>query len=911
MGDISSGHGGPHGESAGQETEDALRRSWENLSSAMRLARLGTWEWDIVSGRIAWSDQIYRAFGFEPGEFEATYEAFLSHVHPGDRERVSGEVRRAVEDGAPYDTEYRIIRRDGTERVAHTVGEVIRDSGGRPVRMVGSQQDITGRKRAEEKLAASEKELSAILNNIPDVYYRTDNEGRLTHVSGALKELLGYTPDELFGRRLTDFYLYPERRKQLFKELDEHGGKVKNFEAQLIHKSGEIIWVSSNAQHYYDDEGDVLGVEGLARDVTKRRSAEVAMRMLVEETAAATGLEFFRALTRSLGEAIGVRFAFISRLVDENTAETVTFWDNGEFLDNVEYPLEGTPCHEIYKRKDACFYPSGIQETFPEDEMLIHMGAQSYFGAPFRGADGDITGHLGVMHDRALTGREYIQPIVKLFAARAGAELERMNAEIELKKLKNAIEQSPDTVVMTDSEGFIEYVNPAASRITGYSAEELIGRNPRILKSGKHDKSFYKDLWDTIKAGRIWSGAVINRRKSGELYYEEMTIAPVRDEKGNVCHFVAVKRDVTERVRAEKELKTAKEKAEEATMLKDQFVTLVSHDLRSPIASIFTLLNTLDEDLSDVMDERKKRMMRSAVSILDSLITQIDQLLNISMLQTGRIRPRLRPVNARSIVAGALEGLSHAASGAGVRIENNVPADTRLYADVDLFSQVIQNLVSNAVKFTPKGGRITIFIPEGRPSTIAVRDTGSGIRPEILPDIFKSEVKTTTLGVRGEKGTGLGLPFCRDIMEAHGGSLTAEPVEDGAGSVFYAELPEGRPIILVTGGDESERARLKTVLGAVEADVVEAADGGRALASANGKTPSLVIMDIDAPGGPGLALLEEMKASRDLRYVPVIVAAAKDEATVREKALKLGADGFIVKSLAESELTLKVRDFLG
>lgn len=758
--------------------------------------------------------------------------------------------------------------------------------------------------------AFPEGDLHPILDLLPGVYYRTDNEGRLTHIYGSTKELFGYGPEEILGRRITEFYLHPERRKLLFEELDRGGGMAENFETRLVKKDGEVVWVSVNARYHRAGDGAILGVEGLARDVTQRKSAEEAMRLVVEEIAAVAGEEFFKALTRSLGEAVGVRFAFISKLVDENTAETIAFWDNGNFLENFRYALQGTPCHEVAKRKEACLFSSGAQETFPDDEMLIRMGVQSYLGVPFCDAGGGVIGLLGVMSDRPLTGKESITSIVKLFAARAGMEIERMGVENELKKLKNAIEQSPDTVVMTDSEGFIEYVNPAASRITGYSAEELMGRNPRILKSGKHDRSFYKNLWDTIKAGRIWSGAIINRRKSGELYYEEMTIAPVVDEKGEICHFVAVKRDVTERVRAEKELKTAKEKAEEATMLKDQFVTLVSHDLRSPIASIFTLLNTLEDDLSDVMDERKKRMMKSAANILESLITQIDRLLSISMLQTGRIRPRPRPVNVRAIAASVVESLSHAAGRAGIRIENEVPADTRLYADVDLFSQVIQNLVSNAVKFTPKGGRVTIFIPDGRPGAIAVKDTGVGIRPEILPDIFKHEIKTTTLGVRGEKGTGLGLPFCRDIMEAHGGSLTVEAAE-GGGSVFYAELPQGWPVILITGGNESERAALKASLGAVEADVVETADDGQALAFAKAKTPSLVIMDADGSGAPGLALLEEMKANRDLRYVPVIVAAAKDEESVKEKALKLGADGFIVKSLAESELPLKVGNFLG
>ena len=634
-----------------------------------------------------------------------------------------------------------------------------------------------------------------------------------------------------------------------------------------------------------------------------------AIKVLVEKTVSSVGGDFFRSLVGALASAIGVKCAFTVELLEKggSRAGTLALWVDG-IVDNIEYDLKGTPCRNVYEGK-ACFYPDNVQRLFPEDKWLEDVGAVSFAGIPFIDSNGDVVGHLGVVDDKPMTNRELVEPTIRLFAARAGAELARMRAEEQSLKLKNAIEQTVESVVITDSDGTIEYVNPAAEKITGYTTRELIGANPRVLKSGKHGAEFYKSMWNTIKAGKIWRGCLVNKRKSGELYNEEMDITPVVSEDGEITHFVAVKRDVTKRIRAEEELRQAKKRAEEATRLKDKFVSLVSHDLRSPISSIFSLLRDLKEDLSSQLSEKHNKMLSIGLETCDGTIEMIDRLLNVSMLQSGRIQPRLRLVHAKVTAAMAIESLVHLAENKGIRLIMDIPDDARFYADFDLFCQVVQNLVSNAIKFCAAGDEITIFSPPGGEPGIAVKDTGPGISEAILPDIFRHEVRTTTLGTSGEKGTGLGLPFCMDIMEAHGGTLTVETVE-GEGSVFCAKLPAIRPPVFVIANDKSALAVIKEHLDPMEITVVDAQNGEDALKFLRKIRPLLIIADLSAPGMDGFELLERLKANPRTSHIPVIVITPDGSVESKKQAFRLGADDYLTKPVSASELEPRVKRFV-
>ncbi|MEE8483874.1 MAG: hybrid sensor histidine kinase/response regulator, partial [Nitrospinota bacterium] len=216
---------------------------------------------------------------------------------------------------------------------------------------------------------------------------------------------------------------------------------------------------------------------------------------------------------------------------------------------------------------------------------------------------------------------------------------------------------------------------------------------------------------------------------------------------------------------------------------------------------------------------------------------------------------------------------------------------------------------SNAIKFSYKGGRITLFRPPGRRTAIAVKDTGTGISEKILPKLFMHEEKTTTTGTAGEKGTGLGLPFCHDIMTAHGGSLTVESAE-GVGTTFYAELPPVRPKILFVDDEETIRYLFKESIHEYDLEIIEAENGEIAKRIIERDMPHLVITDISMPIMDGWELLESIRSNSKTAELPVIVLTSISDMESREKAFRMGANDFLAKPLVMEDLIPRVRRFV-
>lgn len=232
----------------------------------------------------------------------------------------------------------------------------------------------------------------------------------------------------------------------------------------------------------------------------------------------------------------------------------------------------------------------------------------------------------------------------------------------------------------------------------------------------------------------------------------------------------------------------AKEIAENATKLKDKFVALVSHDLRGPIGNIKCALEFMsDADDDELSVENREELSRNLIKTAGELIETIDSLLDVSRLQSGNVELSRTSFDTRDLICSQLKNFEGLAAGKGVSLANNIPENITLFGDRILIGEVIKNLISNALKFCSDGDSVKVYMAEN-PDTIIVEDSGGGICDAIIRDLFKHDVKTSTNGTAGERGTGLGLPYCRDIMDIHGGKLSVESIE-GKGSSFYMKLP--------------------------------------------------------------------------------------------------------------------------
>jgi len=368
---------------------------------------------------------------------------------------------------------------------------------------------------------------------------------------------------------------------------------------------------------------------------------------------------------------------------------------------------------------------------------------------------------------------------------------ERKRAEQELLKLSRAVEQSPATVVITDLQGNIEYVNPKFCQLTGYTAEEAMGQNPRILKSGMTPQEEYRKLWTTIMSGGEWRGEFLNKKKNGELYWESASISPIRNAEGTITHFLAVKEDITERKKAEEEIrKLNADLMEQAIELKavnaelEAFSFSVSHDLRAPLRGIDGFSQALLEDYGSQLDAQGMDYLQRVRASTLRMNQLIDALLSLSRVTLGDLRRE--PVDLSALARVVAEDLQAAQPERSVEfaIEPGLVAD----GDPRLLRLVLENLLGNAWKFTGRKPKARIQFSadelDGR-AVYFVRDNGTGFDMAYADKLFGPFQRLH--GQNEFPGTGIGLATVQRIIRRHGGRVWAEG-EPGRGATFYFTL---------------------------------------------------------------------------------------------------------------------------
>lgn len=355
------------------------------------------------------------------------------------------------------------------------------------------------------------------------------------------------------------------------------------------------------------------------------------------------------------------------------------------------------------------------------------------------------------------------------------------------RKLTRAVEQSPASVVITDPKGSIEYVNPKFTAVTGYAPEEVIGRNPRVLKSGNLSRRHYAELWRTIQGGKEWRGEFLNRRKDGSTFWEFASISPILGENEKITAFLAVKEDITDKKHQAERLLEAKEEAERANRAKSSFLAVVSHELRTPLNGIF---GPCQLALENARDPEDREMLQTALDCSEQLLRMIDKILLFAEIDSSGSGARPEPVDLRELVASTVLDWSAAAQEKGVGLalspRSTFPKD--FISDPAILRQILLNLIENAVKFTTRGAVAVMVGAEGEGVTIAVSDTGCGIPEETRKAIFDLFSQGDMRLHREHAGIGLGLSIAKVLTERIEGRMSVESEPD-KGSVFTLRLP--------------------------------------------------------------------------------------------------------------------------
>jgi PAS domain S-box-containing protein len=510
-----------------------------------------------------------------------------------------------------------------------------------------------------------------------------------------------------------------------------------------------------------------------------------------------------------------------------------------------------------------------------------------------------------------------------------------------VRKLSRAVDQSPVSVAITDLRGNIEYVNSAYLKVTGYQMDELIGKSSNILKSGHTKDEEYKDLWKAILNGKEWKGEFLNKRKNGELFWEDASISPIKDQDQTITHFLGIKQDISNRKRLENEVIYAKEKAEEADNLKTAFLANMSHEIRTPMNAIMGFSNLLlDESMSQ---EDRLEYIDLINSNSRNLLKLIDDIFDIARIEAGQLKvstSNFNFTNTLQEIHSSFKQFTIKKAGDKINLELALPEIEHhgfIHSDPLRLKQILSNLVANALKYTEQGSvKLGYNIISANASAnnrpllqFFVKDTGIGIPQNKMTVIFDRFRQADDSHTREYGGTGLGLAISKNIAQLLGGNLRAVS-SVGKGSVFYLTIPleEGkvtpidRPeepakskldwtdkIILIAEDVESNFQLLETLLRKTGANIMWAKNGVEAIeVTQKTKGIDMILMDIQMPVLNGFEATKAIKKTHE--SLPVIAITAFALEGDKEKILQAGCDDYISKPVRSKELFAKMSKFI-
>jgi PAS domain S-box-containing protein len=622
------------------------------------------------------------------------------------------------------------------------------------------------RTEAEAALRESEDKFKYVFEHSPSGKFITLPSGAV-FVNRALCDMLGYTKAELETCNWQDI-VHPddvEMAKELLEPVLAGRREKVRFDARFLHKKGVAVWADVSTSMRRDAVGEPLHFITTVNDITERIRAEAALRASTEQLAAA------------MDQALLAHW--------EKDAATATYTFNDRF-----YALYGTTAEreggyrmpeEAYARE---FMLPEERHIVTDNAALLSAGVVTETQVEHRIRRRD--GKLRHMFVRITTVRDASGRIVGTRGVNQDIT-ERKLAEEELRKLSRIIEQAPLSVVITDLSGAIEYVNPRFCTVTGYTPEEVLGRNPRMLQSGQTASEVYRDMWQKITHDEIWSGGLCNRKKNGELYVEMAVIAPVVDKNGRATHYVGLKDDITAQRRFAEEIEAKLRKEQEISEMKTRFISMISHEFRTPLTAAMASAELLHNHFDRLAPAKREELFGRIHSSVLRLTEMLDEILTLNRVDTGHSKVQLEPADLPSLLNDAIDEIRLSDHDAH-RFEFIANGDQGSFiTDANLLRHIVSNLLSNAARYSPAGTAITIRTEaDSQGIKLSVADRGIGIPEADRERIFESFERGSNVGAA--KGTGLGLNIVKRMTELLGGSISVDSVE-GGGSRFALFLP--------------------------------------------------------------------------------------------------------------------------
>ena len=819
-------------------------------------------------------------------------------------------------------------------------------------------------RREVEKTQEVEQRSDHILHTAMDGFCLVDKEGRIKSVNDAYCRMMGYSVEEFLNMGIRDLEVIesPEEIAAHIRQIIATGRD--RFETRQKRKDGTVIEVEVSAQYVPKEEA----VMSFFRDITEKKAVDLRIRQLSLLKAARTSCieaivhssskeELLPKICQMMVVQGGFKMAWIG-VADVVTGMVKPVYSHGtgtEYLSGIEISTDGGtasgrgPTGTAIRENGLVCVDDFLSDpdTSPWREWAAGFQWRSSAAIALR-INGKAIGALTVYSGELLAFGEdqrelltSLADVINLALDHYAQEEERRLREAELLNLRTAVEQSASTIVITDSTGTIEYVNPAFEKASGYTAAEAVGHNPRILKSGEQGTLFYRELWTTITSGKTWQGEFHNRRKDGSLYWEWAVISPVLNESGKIIHIIAVKEDITERKNLEENLREARDRAESANRAKTEFLAVMSHELRTPLNGILGFAELLRE--SPHLSDEDRDQVQIIQSSGNSLLRLLDDLLDFSRVEGGGLKLKDVEFSLSDLAGRVIRIVEPEAIGKSLRLSvvlgEKLPA--AVLGDPERIQQVLLNLLRNAIKFTETGAislSISLVPREGEPQRIcfAVEDTGPGVPDEMRKNIFLPFTQGDSTLSRRYDGIGMGLTISKRLVEKMGSTLNLKS-SMGKGSTFFfkLDLPSAPSTktsaneggaewglldrdfarrfparILAVEDNRMNLMLLVTVLGKLGyGKVLTAVSGEEALAMLPHEKVDLIFMDLQMPGIDGIAATRRIREvemqNPSVPPVRIVALTANAGTATRAECFSAGMNHFLTKpfttrSLAEA-----------
>ena len=730
--------------------------------------------------------------------------------------------------------------------------------------------DISDKVTFEEGLKQSLKSFRDIISKSPIMIASVDQDGMIVFTNPAFQQNFGYSDEELVSRSFYDlidrFYL----ENNIFDFRGFLGEEAKQIELPMKTKSGEILNLYGTFHPGKENENHI-------------RSFICFFTHKSESKAQQNETDLFNSIVNNAVD--GIALSLDRRIILSNDAFANIFgYENNSETINKEL-IEFASNDDIIKVAEYFRMLERKKEVPSRFDFLGKKKDGSNFHTEFsiRSFKSNDQSYL-VIIARDITERIRTQKAIR---------------ESE-EKYRNITENIDDFLFTYERIGLTLrpiFCTSSIQKVTGYTQADFLTDSKLFLKSiHPSDFSVIKPKLINLLKSRIqlsgeFEFRIINRQ--GNIVWVRAKVNLVRTGTGRIQKIFGLVSDVTFRKRAEEELKKSTQNLIKLNETKDRFISIISHDLRTPFSSIlgFTDLLANDEELSE--DERKQYVKYIQESSR-SMLALVNSLLDWTRLQTGRIKFEPQKLDISKIISDSINALSGMAIQKGIEVSSSITNPIYLFVDKSLINQVFNNLISNSIKFTNKGGSVIILseaITNSRFVKFIVKDSGIGIKEEDLSKLFSVDSKFTSEGTAGEKGSGLGLSLVKEIVEKHGGSISVNS-EYGVGTEFMFTLPIASSNILIVDDNKTDRLLYSKILKNItpEYNVEVASDGKEALQKVISSPPALVITDHAMPGMNGYEFVVELKKMDIKGKPPVIVLSSDIDRAVVNDYTELGIE---------------------